>query len=330
MYWFFTNKYQNNAIKKNYTDQKNTKNKKYVYYNMVNMERTKINVLSETKNDFKNSWKLLRENYRAFLLNGVFSLISFLTVMLLAALITGILGLVFPILSLENISREFILESNFARIYRSFFIFIAIMVFFSFLACQYGLAYDIMSSGDMFTEFRNSFQYFKKHWLRYSLNSILIRAIEMFVAMLYFLLISRGRNSEGPPPTPQVEFVIIGIIILSAGVFTSSIIFNNVLSSITSQGKMWVALKENFKILKNQPRRIISTYGLFFLTLRLPGYVIIIITIANFNTMFFPVILIVFSSIGFFEIIITNPMYALISTNIYNRFKFEQEKGKNQ
>lgn len=298
---------------------------------MVNMEKTKNNVLSDTKNDFKSSWKLLKENYRAFLWNGVFSLISFLTVMLLAALITRILGLVFPILSLENISREFILESNFARIYRSFFIFIAIMVFFSFLACQYGLAYDIMSSGDMFAEFKNSFQYFKRHWLRYSLNSILIRAIEMFVAMLYFIIISGGRNSRGPPPpTPQVEFVIIGIIILSAGVFTSSIIFNNVLSSITSQGKMWIALKENFKILKNQSRRIISTYGLFFLILRLPGYVIIIITISNFNTMFFPVIIIVFSSIGFFEIIITNPMYALISTNIYNRFKFEQEKGKNQ
>ncbi len=132
------------------------------------MEKAKINMLSETKNDFKNSWKLLRENYRAFLWNGVFSLISFLIVILLAALITWILGMFFPILSLENISQEFIHESHFSRIYRSFFISIAMMVFFSFLACQYGLAYDIMSSGDMFAEFRNSFQYFKKHWLRYS------------------------------------------------------------------------------------------------------------------------------------------------------------------
>ncbi|MHA1730173.1 MAG: hypothetical protein ACTSWY_15800 [Promethearchaeota archaeon] len=198
------------------------------------------------------------------------------------------------------------------------------------MACQYGLAYDIMSSGNMFTEFRNSFQYFKKHWLRYSLYSILIRAIEMSVVMLYFLVLSGGRIPEGPPSNPQSEFVVIGIIIFSLGVFISSVIFNNMLSSITSQGKMRIAFKENFKILKNEFKHIISTYGLFFLILRLPSYVIIIIIISNFNTMFIPVILIVLLSIGFFEIIITNPMYALISTNVYNRFKFEQKRGKNQ
>ena len=103
-----------------------------------------------TREDFSNSWRLLKENYKAFLGTELFAMLAF-------ALSLGIIFLVFSIIvafipgfQWRNFENQLFLFNGF----RTIAIIILVILIGAYMNCQNGLAWEIMSSGDMFTQLK--------------------------------------------------------------------------------------------------------------------------------------------------------------------------------
>ena len=125
---------------------------------------------SETKTDFKISWQYLKANYKSFIATELFAFFAFIIVF---SIMVSIVVLIFhfsPELSLIDLLPS---EEGHAEIKLRVWVIVPILAYLAmvgFLYCQFGLAYDIFTSGDMFTEFKKSFSYYYSFFL-YSLNS---------------------------------------------------------------------------------------------------------------------------------------------------------------
>lgn len=294
---------------------------------------------SETKQDFKTSWNLLKESWKAFISTIIFAALCLF-------LITSILFIManfIPSFFIPNLTRDF--SNFFTRLiyFLSFFSinFIAVLVFFAFLSCQYGLAYDIMSSGDMFAEFKGSFTYFRQHWWQYSILAILIFWSLFFIAgrgpffpldvNLLFILINNFTKSEFPR--------YLGPILGSFLYFFWFILFINTFPSITAQGhnksqgkfskltKFKDCFIENFNIFRNYPKRIFLTWGIYFLIFYFPLVICIAITYLIYNSITYSILLqilqIIVPLLLGVLVFVGTPLMALIATRIYNSVKIE-------
>lgn len=121
---------------------------------------------NSTLRDFRESWRLLKSNYRAFLGITFFGLGAFILIVIGLFSIFSLLDPNFAII----FSRDLIQSMN----YRAVIFAIGYMILSAFINCQTGLAFDVMSSGEMFTEFKSAFGYFRKHWWKYILFSFLM------------------------------------------------------------------------------------------------------------------------------------------------------------
>ncbi|MFX0133967.1 MAG: hypothetical protein ACFFDN_10025 [Candidatus Hodarchaeota archaeon] len=293
---------------------------------------------SETKLDFKLSWNLLKENWKAFISTILFAGVF---LFLLAAIL---------FILVHFIPNFFILDitQNFANIFtrliyflsRFFIILITIFVFFAFLSCQYGLAYDIMSSGDMFAEFKGSFTYFRRHWWQYSLLMILIS----------WGIFLPGRDPVPPQNRPILNliaytiietdiFSIIRDIIVLIFYFFWFIIFINTLPSVTSKGYNKEKVKfsqiknfknsfiESFRIFRKYPMRLLTTWAIFFLIFFIPLITGIIVSRILFQpfvvSQLMPILRIINTALWANFIFIGTPMMALLATRIYNSIELE-------
>ncbi len=302
---------------------------------------------SETKLDFKLSWKLLKENWKAFFSTILFA--GFFLILLIVILF--IIAHFIPNFFIPNIIQDFTNLLTRLIYFLSFFIIIllVIFIFFAFLSCQYGLAYDIMSSGDMFAEFKGSFTYFRRHWWQYSILMILI-SWGIFIP---------GRDPMPPPnrPFPNLLFYvfvendissitrdIIGIIIY----FILFLIFINTIPSVTARGhgkgngklagfkNFKNSFNESFRIFRNYPKRLITTWGIFFLIFFIPLITGITISRLMFQPFVVSPLLQILrlsnTILWFIFIFIGTPMMSLLATRIYNSIdlqNFEPLKKNN-
>ncbi|NVM01989.1 MAG: hypothetical protein HWN67_06615 [Candidatus Helarchaeota archaeon] len=191
------------------------------------------------------------------------------------------------------------------------------------MSCQYGLAYDIMSSGDMFAEFKGSFTYFRRHWWQYSLLMILI-SWGIFIP---------GRDPLPPPNRPFLNLLIyvsiendilsirrdiIGVIFY----FFWFLIFINTIPSITAGKNFKNSFGESFRIFRNYPKRLITTWGIFFLIFFIPLITSITISRLVFQPFvyspLFQILRLITTTLWFIFIFIGSPMMSLIATRIYN------------
>jgi len=310
-------------------------------------------VLSETKEDFKISWNLFKENWKAFLSTIFFAGVS----LLIVATLLSIIAFFYPNFFIPVFTRLFSNALTRLITFLSSFIIILIgvFVFFAFLSCQYGLAYDIMSSGDMFAEFKGSFTYFRRHWWQYSILTFIISwGIFSLARGGPFFAPEQGAPLPGilmhPPPIgfdPSIEMTkfIITEILKSTLYFCWFIIFINTLPSITARGhksnnkksqfnEFKNSFSESFNIFHKKPKRLFCTWGLFFIIFYIPLNTLIITANIIYNPLNPSVWLIIFKisiqMLWIFFIFVGTPMMALISTRIFNSIEFEAQINNNK
>ena len=300
----------------------------------LNLEET----IDGTKKDFKNSWQMLRQNYRAFLSTEIFAIFAFIFVMTIV--ISGVFLFFYfnPHLHPEDIRSDFELNML-SFIYRITAAILAFIVLSAFMYSQVGLAYDIMSSGDMYAEFKSSFSYFKKHWFHYSFLALILQGVNIFI--MSFSGDEDGFKFGGPsrPSVMLGQISIVSVIIVIFLTLVSFLWFTLIVHSVpsvTAQGSLKNAFLESFRILRSDPKRVLLTWGVYFIIFFLPGIIIEYIIsyyIISSGGFIFMMVLLVINIL--YHIFLGLPMMSLIATGIYNNVGFERilpakEKEENE
>ncbi|MHA1602273.1 MAG: hypothetical protein ACTSVL_08985 [Promethearchaeota archaeon] len=271
-------------------------------------EKTKLTLWQSTKRDFSESFRLLKENYKAFIMTELFAVISFILILIIFGGILMLTYILIPSLSPKDIYVHFSEGWELSHLYRALVMIFALGVFYAFLTCQLGLAYDVMSSGDMFAEFKNSFTYFKRFWWQYPLLTIIIILPNLILTGILY-----GPRKSMPPGLLSRNFGLSLVQYLF--LFVWFMLFIETLPSLTAQRSIKKSLQENFAMLRTNLPRFLSTWGVFFLIFIIPGlFIDIFVEIFGLGLWTLLVGLIFFltqSLIGF-------PLIALISTGLYN------------
>ncbi len=288
---------------------------------------------SEVKKDFIVSWKMLKLNYKAFLATELFASLS---VLILFSLLSGIVILIYflaPELSLENLRSQIFENFRFQfSIIETIFFALAYVLLVGLLYCQYGLSYDIMSTGDLFSEFKRAFWYFKRYWWQYLLLSF-ISGLGLFVPI--GSLVINLPNTIGNVLLSSISFIVRDLFL-----FVFFIISSIILPSLTAQGSLKNSFTEASRIIKKYPKRLFKTWIRFFLMFLLPIIILILISYVLFfyfsesgwrmpvsvTYLVFIVTYFVFNLVFLFLAI---PLSTLIATRIYNSVdikKFRPQK----
>lgn len=188
------------------------------------------------------------------------------------------------------------------------FFFLIIAIFFSaFNGTLYGLSYDIMSSGDLYTEFKHAFSYFRKFWMRY----LVISMISLIVTASYYLILLPGDQT--------VLFLLIIIVD-----YFSLLYITGLYTSVTAKGSLIRALNESGNLLKKDFKRIALTLGIYYIIFRAP-YILFfsvlkltITTDSNLPIIILGIIVMMIMSLTSF---IGTPILTIFATRIYNTNK---------
>jgi hypothetical protein len=179
------------------------------------------------------------------------------------------------------------------------------IIIYTFMWCQYGLAHDIMSSGDYCTEGKRVIYFYKKFWAPYLVLSIIINFPNIIGSLFKFpffmdLMIIR----------PVFDFIFF-------------VLFIETFPILTSGKRFREAIKENFRVFAKTPFRIIFTWLIFYLIFQIPSFLI-----QNphiwFNNVFpfeFQLDYLIFKAIMIFGLSFFGfSLMAFISTRIYNSY----------
>ncbi len=276
------------------------------------MGESKITLtFSETKKDFRNAWTSLKENYRAFLSTEIFAGLAFLITIILTSLTVGTIASLLTSIPPREIYTNF--GSNFvvSHIVRIGIMMLCMWIFFGFLNCQFGLAHEIMSSGEMYAEFKSSFGYFKKFWWQYPVLTFVIMSATILMPLNFRFDIFLVNNS--------LVFALLVAIIF----FLWFIIFISTLPSVTFQGNFKHAFIESFRMVKGDFKRLVSTWGIFFLVFFAPGFLIMIMSALSSSWIFYYVLSFVYTIILAF---VGFPFMSLLATGLYKNVEIDRFK----
>ncbi len=288
------------------------------------MDEVKSPKVSETQTDFRVSWQLFKSNYKAFIATEIFAVLAFI---IINAIIIGIIVLIFylaPNLEVADLNPR---TASDVKITFRMYGLIAILAYLTmagFLYSQYGLAYDIFSSGDMFTEFKKAFSYFKSHWWKYILL--------IFVTGFGFLIPVR-RIGENPPRPISDQAEILSIIFMVFRVvilFVFLVLFSATLPSVTAQGNLKNSFVESIRIVKKDYKRLLKSWGIYFIIFTLPIFAVsltltLLMPIIT-GTVWVTILIILLILLYAIKLFIGFPMMSLIATRIYNTVNFERFK----
>ncbi len=270
-----------------------------------------------TLRDFRESWHLLKSNYRAFLGTEFFAIGAFILVNLCLFAIELLVNPNFA----TNFSRDLIQSIS----YRIVIISVGYILLATFINCQTGLAFDVMSSGEMCTAFKSAFSYFRQYWWKYILISQFMGGTDLLIntGIQYFNLQHSSALFNNP-----IGFIMY---VLGLGVgFLWYCLMIQSLASINAQGSFWRSIRESFRIFRANPKRILSTWGLYYLIFVCPTYVfesfIGFLAPPLEDLRFLVVISLMF--FGILLIFIGFPMRALLVTGLYNNVEFERFPAK--
>ncbi|MHA1168408.1 MAG: hypothetical protein ACTSP4_07585 [Candidatus Hodarchaeales archaeon] len=276
--------------------------------------------LSQAYSDIKISLHLLKDNWKAFASTEIFALTSLFITMICFWLLLVLLNVInptFPFLQL--------FDKQSYGFYRTFML-AGVIVFLAFLTCQYGLAYDIIASGDMFAEFRGSFTYFRHYWLQYTV-------LTLFCGWVTFLAHNQHDFIEtiliGNFTNISIPYSIFHYIMKTLVSYIWFVFFINTLPSITSQGSFKQCFTENFRILREQPKRLFSTWGLFFIIFYFPVMIFNVITFVSTGFMEVRAVLIILTTVLLMIVLLVGmPIMALTATRIYTSADFHNKPVK--
>ncbi|MHA2247158.1 MAG: hypothetical protein ACXADY_19590 [Candidatus Hodarchaeales archaeon] len=265
-------------------------------------------MLEESKTDIRVAFKVYSEYKREY--------IKTFTVFL-----TGIIVLVFTGIF---IVRFVILENvfQFDEIIRLLLLLVTLLllclIFFlllSYARTTFGLTYDIMTSGELFTEFRRSITYFKKFWLYFALLTLpyaLIIVMDQLFGL--FSLLDLINSQEGN----RISLVMIKIVVYFFD-FILYISLIEIFPSIIVVKNLKQCIAENFSILSQNFRRLFFSIGIYYLVFRGPMFIVditrILIVTSEETFLLFNMIFLI---VTFINALIGLPILSLISTRIYN------------
>jgi hypothetical protein len=288
------------------------------------MSEAKSTKISETKTDFKLSWQFLKANYKSFLATELFAIIAFIVVV---SIMTGILVLIFvlsPGLELSDLVFDRARDLDITIRVWIILPILAYLAMVGFLYCQFGLAYDIFTSGDMFTEFKKAFSYFKEHWWKYILL--------IFVIGFSFFIPDHimQKRIELSPWASLGSIVIVLEVIRYLLIFIVLVVFSNTLPSVTAQGNLKNSFKESFRIVKKEWKRLLKTWGIYSLIFIAPSLIMSGVLQLTYpvlgGTVWIEVIRVISIILQIYKLFIGFPMLALVATRIYNSVEFERFK----
>ncbi|MFW9905655.1 MAG: hypothetical protein ACFFFH_15080 [Candidatus Thorarchaeota archaeon] len=281
-----------------------------------------MTILNESITDIKIAFKVYSEYKKTY----ISTFIIFLT---------GIIVLVFTGFF---IGRFVILENYFQinNIIRLTLILIVplilCLIFFlllSYARTTFGLTNDIMTSGELFTEFKRTITYFKKFWLYFTVLTLpyvfIIVGDQMITLFYLFELIHSHENN-------RVSVVIIKILVY----FFDLVLYITLIEifpSIIVVRNLKQCFIENFSVVNQNIKRLILSVGLYYLLFRVP---MIIVDIARLlivtNEETFLLFNMIFLFFSFINALIGLPILSLISTRIYNTtiLKTKTEGNKSQ
>ncbi|MCK5601870.1 hypothetical protein KAR91_08380, partial [Candidatus Pacearchaeota archaeon] len=201
----------------------------------------------DTRQDFKNSWKMLKENYKAFIFTEIFAFFAFLMFIFATFLIVLLIITLLPNVTLDELGVLISEKYQISMSFRLYFVLAFITIFMGFINSQFGLANDIMNSGEMFAEFKGSFLYFKKNWWQYFILTIVVYG---FAGFLHGPIPFSPHRDVLPSKLFDLNgflFILLQIlrILLYFGWFVLTI---HAFASVTSQNKLKLSLKETFFI----------------------------------------------------------------------------------
>ncbi len=261
---------------------------------------------TDSRVDLTLSWSLFRRNFKAFFGIGLFTFLSSLLLNFLT---------VYLFIVLTNLMNPEKLLERVQSLWFSYLIISLLMFYiFAFSNSSFGLAYDIMSSGDGFAEFKGAFHYFYVKGGYYILLSFLsgfFRLFFLFPERLFPNLSSIG-----------IFLILSGVDLLNQFVW---IILIETFPSITHQKSLKRAFQENFSILRKDPKRILRTWGIF-----VGLFVIPIMVGLNALTVFWNpsyslqtiwIVILLYLIVTVYSIVVTS-LKSLIATRIYNSFEF--------
>ena len=259
------------------------------------------------KKDFKIAFQIYRQNLKTFILFGLF-------IGLGTILISGILGFLITIFAfniLDSLDLEFTEQiGNVISLIISGPTFVVMFILFG---SMFGLAYDIMSSGDEFAEIRGAFTYFRNRWKQYCAIGLLAGWINIIMG-LYF-------NQINPS---IIEFstqdLFLTMILISSLGWLWYMSFVISMASGTKNGSTKKALKENFHILKNQKKRVYLIGLIYLCIMTLPNTLIMIYNLQGQadSLAFIGRNLLFIVLIAIYAFCFLHPILALVITRIYN------------
>ena len=200
------------------------------------------------------------------------------------------------------------------RVYRTFYLvpmstidliasFLPTIVSFGFWGAIIGLSYDIMSSGDGFTEFKNSFYYIKKYWFRFVILSFLVNLFTFFLRYLVPRHVNFGEA-----------------LLIRSFSFLWALFFVEISAALVSRNNIVLAFKDNFFLLRNHFLRIFKTFGLYYLI-----FMVVRILIGYSLNYLFPNDYIEFNTalavlyiLNIFAGFIGGPIFAFLTLGLYN------------
>jgi len=176
-------------------------------------------------------------------------------------------------------------------------------VLYGFFGVAIGLGYEIMSSGDQFTEVRRSWYYIKKYWLKFATLSLILNWLGYFT-----VFILNGQLN--------IEVKLL----LRFFSFFWFISISEAYAAVINRKKIIKALDDNFKILKRNFTRIFMVFSLYYIVFLLPRSIF-----GLYLGYWVPVGSELHQSIGLIMKILTGvyilvgfPIFSFISIGIYN------------
>ncbi|MHA1966641.1 MAG: hypothetical protein ACW964_02450 [Candidatus Hodarchaeales archaeon] len=185
----------------------------------------------------------------------------------------------------------------------------------SYTRTIFGLSNDIITSGDLFTEFRRSISYFKKYWLYFALLTAPFGLI-IFIEQLFssFSLLEMIHSQEGN----RIFFVGLKIIVYSFDLMLY-IALIEIFPSLIEVKKLRQCIKENFSILRQNFKRVFVSVAFYYLIFRGPMFIVDITRILIVNSEeAFLLFNFIFLISSIFNVLIGLPILSLITTRIYN------------
>ena len=279
---------------------------------------------NEAKKNIFISYNLLKENWLAFAKTEIVALSIMVLIIVLSILVTNFLSILSINVNIQN--------TNFQLVLNFLFVNCVLLIFLTILTCQFGLANDIFTSGHMFADFHNIFNYFNRHWLTYTLlafvlyfNQFLLDPITIFPIMslmdtIHILPFGLPLFDDIRPDFYSSR-IIFRQILMAIIKITTLILFVGILPGVTIKKNFKTAIQENFRFLRRNFLSISFTWLIYFAIFILPIMTFNILMVPIFHEITSNVSLIplglIYLLINLIFLFLSIPFMSILATRIY-------------